>query len=243
MTEPSGRSPASWVNRSVEGQPIRAALGIPVAIASILVMIGLALPVFLNPVWVGFEQGRSNVTGWTGWTNERVTDVTNAILHDLVVGPPDFAMTVDGQPVLDASERGHMLDTRKVFFDFGVLALLGAGILVAMRFLSGGAAWFWRAVLAGAVVLGVSIVGLGVFFGLAFDTAFDLFHRLFFAEGSYAFDPGSERIVQLLPDQFWFETSMAVGVVLFVMAVVVGWAARGRMRRAVAGPSAGAGPG
>jgi uncharacterized membrane protein len=50
---------------------------------------------------------------------------------------------------------------------------------------------------------------------------FEAFHRLFFAGGSYTFDPRTERLVQLFPDAFWFETSIMLGGVLVVLAVAV----------------------
>ncbi len=77
------------------------------------------------------------------------------------------------------------------------------------------------------------MIAAGIFSVVAFDTAFELFHRLFFGPGTYSFDPRTERLVQLFPDQFWFETSLALGAVLLVLALLVLVAARGRVRRAV----------
>jgi uncharacterized membrane protein len=56
-------------------------------------------------------------------------------------------------------------------------------------------------------------------FGVAFDLAFEVFHRLFFAGGTYGFDPRTDRLVQLFPDQFWYETSIALGIVILVLAL------------------------
>ena len=59
----------------------------------------------------------------------------------------------------------------------------------------------------------VTVVG-GVGGVLLFDQAFALFHELFFPPGSWTFDAGSEKLVQLFPQQFWVETTIAVGVVI-----------------------------
>ena len=66
----------------------------------------------------------------------------------------------------------------------------------------------------------------------AFDAAFEVFHRLFFAGGSYTFDPRTDRLVQLFPFAFWSETTMAVG------AVIIAIVARRRGRSRVAGRAA-----
>ena len=56
---------------------------------------------------------------------------------------------------------------------------------------------------------------------VAFDTLFEVFHQLFFAGGSYTFDPATERLVQLFPFAFWQESAVALGVVAIVVAIVV----------------------
>jgi len=213
--------------------PVRALAGVLVALATVVVLIGVAILPFLNPFWFRLEQGRADASGWTGWSTARVTEVTDAVLHDLVIGPPEFAVAVDGVPVLDERERGHMRDVRGVLVGFGVAALVAAGALVAARLRSGGAAWFWRSVAAGALALAGGVVVVGAAFALAFDAAFDVFHRLFFAGGSYSFDPRTERLVQLLPERLWYETAIAFGAVLLVLA---GVAARVALQRVRPGP-------
>lgn len=187
--------------------------------ATIFVLIGVAILPFLNGVWLGFAQERADAAGWTGWTPAQVRVATDSLLHDLVIGPPDFAVEIDGMPVFDERERGHMRDVRTVFAGFFGLALAGAVALVVAVRVTRGASWVWRAIaLAGALVAGAVVV-LGLFAALAFDTAFELFHRLLFPAGSYAFDPGSARLVQLLPGRLWYETSLAFGTVLFALAL------------------------
>ena len=83
------------------------------AVATPCVVVGFAVLLFLNPSWVGFDQDRSDVSGLTGYTPNQVRQVTGSILSDLVFGPPNFDVTLDGKPVLDASERSHMADVRK----------------------------------------------------------------------------------------------------------------------------------
>ncbi len=212
--------------------------GAVVALATMLVIVGAAILVFLNPVWVGFEQGRADAAAWTGWPASQVSAATGGILHDLVIGPPDFAMTVGGVPVLDARERAHMQDVRGVFAMFGLAAIVAAIVLVAAALRWRRRAWFWRAVAIGGAVLAGSVVMLGAFFAISFDTAFELFHRLLFPAGSYDFDPATARLVQLFPEAFWFETSIALGVVLVLLSIAVACFAlwrTGRIESRVAG--------
>lgn len=185
------------------------------------VIVGVAVLLFLNPVWVGFEQDRSDVSGLTGYTPTQVRRVTGSILSDLVFGPPSFDVTVNGAPVLDERERGHMRDVRTVLMSLGLVALLAAVLLAAVGVASRGRRWFWRAAAAGARVLAVGVVVVGAAFALFFDQAFELFHEILFPPGTYMFDPRTEKLVQLFPDQFWSETSVALVGVVLVLAVLV----------------------
>jgi integral membrane protein (TIGR01906 family) len=117
-----------------------------------------------------------------------------------------------------------MRDVRGVFAGFAIVALVAVAILalVARRAPDPEArARFRRAVRDGARGLAVGLVAAGVVAVLAFDAAFEVFHRLFFASGTYTFDPRTSKLVQLFPESFWSETAIAVGVVAIVVALGV----------------------
>lgn len=193
-----------------------------VAIATPCAIVGLSVLVFLNPIWVGFEQDRSNVDQLTGYTAAQVHQVTGSILSDLIFGPPNFAVTVDGAPVLDARERGHMVDVRTVMGQLGSAAALAGLVLIAVGIYGRGRRWFWLAASIGARVLVAGVVVVGLAMTVFFDQVFELFHEIFFAPGTYLFNTTSEKLVQLFPDQFWSETSIALAGVVLLLAVIVG---------------------
>jgi integral membrane protein (TIGR01906 family) len=152
--------------------------------------------------------------------------VTDAILADLVLGPPEFDVALDGQPVLNERERGHMRDVRQVFVSLYVLAGLGALVLVGAFLLARGPvarARLWRRLgMTGRVVAVATIAG-GIAGLLFFDAAFLLFHELFFPPDSFLFDPATEVLVQLFPEPFWVETSVAVGLVVILLGFGLAW--------------------
>jgi hypothetical protein len=106
-----------------------------------------------------------------------------------------------------------------------LVAALAAAMLASLGLASRGARWFWRAVQVGGKLLagGVVVVGLG--FAVFFDQAFELFHELFFQAGTYSFDPRTEKLVQLFPDQFWSETSVALAGAVLALALIVAFTA------------------
>ena len=130
-----------------------------------------------------------------------------------------------------------MRDVRGVFAGFFALVALAAVVLVvAARRATGTEARraLSRAVSGGARGLAIALAVVGAIAIFAFDAAFEVFHRLFFSSGSYTFDPGTDRLVQLFPERFWYETSTVVGIVALVVALLTMW----RARRNPAHPSA-----
>jgi integral membrane protein (TIGR01906 family) len=215
----------------------RVAASLVVAVSTALTLLLLAMPLFLNPAWVSFEQDRARADAWTGYSPAEVHRVTGSLLNDLVLGPPAFDVTDDaGRSVLEPRERAHLVDVRAVFG--AALAVLAAAVVIVVLALARGArrAATLRSIRAGARGLAVAVVALGLVSLVAFDAAFELFHRLFFARGTYTFDPRTDRLVQLFPDQFWSETTLALGAVLLVLALATDRLAARRLR-ALATPS------
>jgi uncharacterized membrane protein len=112
-----------------------------------------------------------------------------------------------------------------VFLAFFGLVGLAIVILAVAGRRARDRAWLWRSIAGGTAVLAGAVVVVGALFAVFFDAAFELFHRLFFAGGSYTFDATQERLVQLFPEAFWSETSVALAIVILVVALAVTWAA------------------
>jgi integral membrane protein (TIGR01906 family) len=208
-------------------------------IAASLVVVALAILPFLSPPWVAFAQDRAEAAAWTGFAPADLRTATNAILVDLVIGPPNFDVAIAGAPVLKESERSHMRDVRGVFGSFFLVAA-GAGIVLvgAWALARGRAARarFWRRLeRTGVIVAVVTVVG-GAAGMLAFDTVFTIFHEIFFPGGNWQFDARTDRLVQLFPESFWVESTVAVGVTVVVLALAMAWLGRRRAAAATTEP-------
>ncbi|NJD29541.1 MAG: DUF1461 domain-containing protein [Chloroflexi bacterium] len=208
-----------------------AALAVLASVSVVIAILGVAVALFFNPLWIAFEQERSAVPAITGYTPNQVRAVTGSILADLFVGPPEFAVAVDGQPVLDAAERSHMVDVRNVLLPVTILFGAAVAVLAVLLATSGRRPWLWRAIARGSTALTVAGIVVGIALVFFFDAAFLLFHRVFFPQGNFSFDPRTQRLSQLFPDQFWTETSIAIAVVGLLAAIAVSVVARRQAAR------------
>ena len=201
-----------------------------VALATALVITGAAIALFFNPFWVSFAQGRADAAAFTGWTAEQVDAVTRDIVLEVWLGPGAFVQEVAGEPLFNERERSHMADVRGVTLSFYALVTAALAVLLVAGVASRRSPWFRRAVALGAGGLAVGTFAVGTAFLVFFDTAFAIFHKLFFAEGTWTFDPATDRLVQLFPYQFWTETSVATAVAGLALTLVV-WAVARRSAR------------
>ncbi|MGK2850319.1 MAG: DUF1461 domain-containing protein [Candidatus Limnocylindrales bacterium] len=204
----------------------RTVVSVVIALSTVIVIVGATIALFFNPIWVGFAQDRAGVDEITGYTPAEVRTVMGVILSDVIVGPPQFIVEVGGQPVLTDTERGHMVDVFDVVRRALAVLAIAVAALILVFATNRGRAWPWRAVAAGSgglVAIGV-VIGIAVVF--FFDAAWMLFHRVFFPQGNFMFDPETQRLVQLLPGQFWTESATAVTVTALVLALVVTVVAR-----------------
>ena len=135
------------------------------------------------------------------------------------------------EPLFSERESLHMIDVKRLIvrtYDAGWAAI---GVIIA--FLLG--AWYWRRprvrdALAGAalyagggIVVGIGLLGVVAVTG--FDGAFRQFHLLFFTNDLWQLS-SRDRLIQLFPQSFFFETTMLIGATTIAVAAAValaGW--------------------
>jgi hypothetical protein len=194
------------------------------------------LVVLLTPLYIHPALDAAGAPATLGLSAAATHHLSDLTVSELVFGPGDFAFAApDGARFFDTSEASHMRDARTVLLAFLAIAAASVAFLVASmrggpRHGAARRAEAWRHVSRGAAVLVVSVVALAVFALVAFDTAFELFHRVFFPGGNYSFDPGTQRLVQLYPLPFWRITATAFASLAVSGGILVWWVARRRAR-------------
>jgi integral membrane protein (TIGR01906 family) len=203
-------------------------------LASALAIVLTGPLLLFNPWLVSAEQARHAVAASLGTDQASVDRVTVGMLRDLFVDG-DFAQSLDGDlPILDPSERSHMADVGSlVRILVGLEAVAIAVLLVSGWLLRKERARRGRLLLGAALAVGALALVLGLFFAVAFETAFAAFHALFFRQGTWQFGPDS-NLIRLFPEPFWFETSLLAGLSIVLSAALAAWVAGRAMRSASA---------
>lgn len=181
------------------------------AIAAAALAIGATTAIFLTPPVVHLLLAVSDAHTVLG-VEPRVAEVlSDALVGDLLTDGA-FDVPLGDEPLLSAGERSHLADVG------GLLrAVLGAGlgglsVLTLARVRR--RAWLRVAIRDGAVLIVGGAIAAAAAFALAFDATFAFFHGLFFAAGTWTFNPVTDRLVQLYPLDFWVLASMLFCLVL-----------------------------
>jgi integral membrane protein (TIGR01906 family) len=190
-----------------------------VSLATIILLAGPLL--LFNPFLTSALQVRHDVAAALGTTQAEIERVTGSFLADIYLDGP-FDASLDGEgPLLDANERSHMSDVSRLVRLLA--AILGAAVVVAVVTairLRREPRRQGEIMLISACAIGATAVLLGLFFAVAFDTAFLLFHQLLFPPGTYLFETGSD-LITLFPEPFWFDAALIAGASIVLTAVVV----------------------
>lgn len=227
------RAETRWASLAGVAVSVATALGI-LAGAVLLVLPPFVLHPLLDAA------GSATFLGVTSAEAHRSSDLT---VTELLLGPGTFAFAGPGGGTLfDALEASHLRDARALLFGFLAVAAL-AIVLVALHLLRAPRGAAWRRVARGGGGLTAGILVLGAVALLAFEPAFESFHRIFFPGGNWAFDPGSQRLVQLYPLPFWRYVSALVGAIAAVLGAATWWWGRRRASEAVAASGAAAAEG
>jgi len=187
------------------------------ALAAAALTIATTTAIFLTPPVVHLLLRASNAPTVLGVEPVVADALSDALVGDLLTDGA-FDAPLGGAPLLAAGERAHLVDVGGLLRAVLVGGLGGLIILVLARLRR--RAWLRVAIRDGAaLIVGGALVAAAAF-TLAFDTTFAFFHGLFFATGTWTFNPATDRLVQLYPEPFWILAALLFCVALAALSLI-----------------------
>ena len=196
-----------------------------------MVLLAVPLILLLTPLWMhaALDLAAGTVPGGDRAAAHAASDLT---VEQLLLGTDFTVVAPDGTRLYTDDEAGHMRDVRVVLYAFlGAGAAAAAVLAYALIGRSRDPAT-WRAIRRAAALLVAGLVILGVVGVLAFGVAFELFHRVLFPGGNWAFPPDS-NLIRLYPYAFWQLSAAAYGMLALAGAGLTWAYAARRMRRQI----------
>ena len=192
---------------------------------ALAVLTGSILPVLLVRDFYTVQIGPLGICEASGLTRRQAAEAYGDVMDYCMGRRPDFSA---GVLPFSAEGASHFADVRGLFIlDLAVLAaallfLLGLWIVCRRRRtslsrLGGRTPGFWAACGLGGVILIVAALA-----ATDFDRAFTIFHSIFFpGKENWLFDPATDPVILLLPEEFFRNCAIAIAVSLLGLCLVL----------------------
>jgi len=186
------------------------------ALAAAALAIGTTTAIFLTPPVVHLLLSISGSHTVLGVESRVAEALSDSLVGDLLTDGA-FDAPLGDTPLLSAGERSHLVDVGALL---RTVLVAGFGGLIALLLArTHRRAWLRVAMRDGAVLIAGGALAAAAAFTLAFDATFSFFHGLFFAAGTWTFNPATDRLVQLYPETFWTLAALLFCIALALLAL------------------------
>ena len=184
----------------------------------------IGLPIYVRP----FYYAHVLVMGlddYSGHTFAEVKEAYDAVLDYLTLPNRPFST---GVMIHSAEGAAHFADC-KVLFDLNATVLLlsalalivllllkRTGVLAPFRIRGRSASYY-----SGICAIVIPVV-VGSLAAINFDTAFRIFHQIFFpGKDNWLFDPRTDEIIRVMPQEFFMDCAILIGVGLLAFSLLL----------------------
>lgn len=115
------------------------------------------------------------------------------------------------QYVFNEREREHMIDVKNLYLiwesfrNIAAVAVAFVFLLCAVLVRKERLRLFAKCYCIGAMMIGVVVLGLGVWMTIDFNSFWNAFHMLFFTNDLWQLDPNNSVMINMFPLQFWLD--------------------------------------
>jgi integral membrane protein (TIGR01906 family) len=209
-----------------------------ILLVPILVVLG-SVRLLTTDSYLAYEYGKASFPVDTyGFTSQQRFIMASTNVHYVRAHLPDNELskqTLNGVPVYNEREVSHMADVQAVFqavlrlwqLSFLLFVILGIFLWQQNQHMAFWAGVQWGGIVAAGIILTTAVLAL-----FAWQTWFELFHRLFFLPGSWVFSY-QDTLIRLFPMQFWYDATLTIASLSFaggLLLALIGW--RGQKKTA-----------
>jgi len=187
------------------------------ALAAAALAVAATTAIFLTPPVVHLLLQVSGAPTVLGVEPAVADGLSDALVGDLLTDGA-FDAPLGDAPLLSAGERSHLVDVGGLLRSVLVGGLGGLIVLTLARLRR--RAWLRAAIRDGAALIVGGALLAAAAFTFAFDATFTFFHGLFFASGTWTFNPATDRLVQLYPESFWILAALLFCLALAALSLI-----------------------
>ncbi len=183
-----------------------------------LLFISLAVVITINfrPLYY-FDIDHLKIPENSGFTKEVIRENYDALID---YSSPFFKGELKF-PTLTASESGlfHFTEVKNIFTGFyimGAITLAFGVIIIVQKHKNKDFSYL----LVSSITAVVLPLLLALFLSIDFDRTFVIFHKLFFNNDYWLFDPSTDPVITILPDTFFMHCAIMIIVLVVLMSLL-----------------------
>ena len=184
------------------------------------------------PVVYSYAFDRYGAEDATGLSRADLDSTANALRQYFNNDEKTFYHTVtEGGlpgPVFNARETRHMQDVKQLFVwvnrlqEFSVVFVLAYVVAFFVWARDSNVRQLAAQSLIGLGLGTLVVGGVAVVAAFGFDAAFTRFHELFFSNNLWQLDPSRDHLIQMFPQGFWRDITIALGAMCAIEAALIG---------------------
>lgn len=197
----------------------------------ILFVLGSVL-LLTNESYIAYEYGKANFpVDRYGFSPQLRFILASTNIHYVRAHLPEnelFRQTLNGISLYSAPEIMHMMDVRAVFqlvIQFWQSVFVLFVILGYVLWKDNLLTTFWSGIEWGGFLTAGLMLTIALLVFFAWQTSFELFHRLLFLPGSWLFSY-KDTLIRLFPMQFWVDATLTISFLSFaggLLLSLIGW--------------------
>ena len=193
---------------------------ISIVIALFIISTSIALPIVVRPFYYSQIEDLE-LEEFSGYSKPQIRTAYDEMLDYCLYLTDDFST---GELAWSESGKSHFDDVRKLFaLDLAVaisttVILILTFIYIKIKRTRLHRIFGLNPLFYGGIMPGIIFSVLAVFIAADFNSAFTIFHKLFFpGKDNWIFNPRTDAIINILPEQFFARCALFIGISIIIM--------------------------
>lgn len=192
----------------------------------LFISFGVIITINFRPLYY-MDINLLNIEESSGYDRDIILDNYNALID---YSSPFFQSELSF-PTLEASDSGiqHFKEVKNIFTFFYILGAITLIAGIAILIYKARNNDFGYLFVSSITAIALPML-MGLFILIDFDKTFTLFHKLFFKNDYWIFDPTTDPVIKILPEAFFLHC--AIMIILFVLlgSLLLFWVYRKKKR-------------
>lgn len=186
-----------------------------IALSLFIIFVAVKITLLFKPLYY-FDIKHLNIEGQSGYGKAEIIKNYDYVINYLL-SPKSQEFQL---PSIPYSNHGqiHFKDVKRIFTAIDILLIITGLISIIGSYLNIKKSSFSFLKKASSMLILLPTVLLAAF-ALNFNTAFVIFHKIFFRNNYWQFDPELDPIIKILPEQFFLHSALLI-VFLIVLSIL-----------------------